>query len=334
LHTTPLAAQNPGFAKEPTITEYDVDPNWPQIPEQIGTKGWVSGLAVDQTDQIWFFKKGADPVQVYTPEGQFVRSWGRDMFVNPHQLRIDREGNIWVADFGQHTVRKFTPEGELLQTLGVRGEAGDDQNHFNMPTDMAITPTGDIFVADGYGNRRIVHFDREGRYIKEWGGYGSQPGKFVLPHAIVLGQQGKLFVADRNSGRIQVFDQDGNVLDVWSNLIMPWGLSITPDNELWVCGSSPHWWLRNGAYPEYKDQVFMRFSTDGRLLQMWQIPLGDIGDDKDHPDVTGLKPGEAVGVHCIATDSKGNLYVGEIYSERAQKFVPITVRPLEDESDS
>ena len=158
----PVAAQNPGFAKQPTITEYDADPHWPQIPENIGRKGWVSGLAIDDKDQVWCFKKGDDPVQVYTTEGKFVRSWGKGMFVNPHQLRIDHEGNIWVADFGLHVVQKFTPEGELLQTLGVKGVEGNDQTHFNKPTDMAITPTGEIFVTDGYGNRRIVHFDKEG----------------------------------------------------------------------------------------------------------------------------------------------------------------------------
>jgi len=327
--TAVVHAQNPGYAKQPTITEYDADPNWPQIPDNIGTKGWVSGLAVDDQDQIWFFKKCDDPVQVYTADGQFVRSWGKGMFVQPHHLRIDHEGNIWVADFGQHIVQKFTPEGKLLQTLGVKGEKGKDETHFNMPTDMAITPAGEIFITDGYGNRRVVHLDKNGKYVNEWGGYGTEPGKFVLPHAIVVDSQGKLYVADRNSGRIQVFDQSGKLLDVWANLIMPWGLSITSDDELWVCGSSPHWWLRDGEYPEYKDQVFMRFSTDGRVRQVWQIPLGDIGDDKNHPDTSRLKPGEAVGVHCIAADSKGNLYVGEIYSERAEKFVPVTTRPEE-----
>lgn len=322
-------AQNPSFARQPTVIEYDADPNWPQIPENIGTKGWVSGLAVDAQDQIWFFKKGDDPVQAYTADGTFVRSWGRDMFVNPHQLRIDDDGNIWLADFGLHVVEKFTPDGELLQTLGVRGESGEDEAHFDKPTDMAITPAGDVFVTDGYGNRRIVHFDAEGKFVKAWGGYGTEPGKFVLPHAIVVDAAGKLYVADRNSGRIQVFDQDGNVLDVWANIIMPWGLAITDSDDIWVCGSSPHWWLRNGEYPEYKDQVFMRFDTSGRVRQVWQIPLGDIGTDKDNPDTSGLKPGEAVGVHSIDVDSEGNLYVGEIYSERAQKFVPVTSREEE-----
>jgi len=320
------AAQNPTHAVAPTITEYDVDPAWPQRPETISGAGWVSGLAVDDKDQVWFFRKGPDPVQVYSASGEFVRSWGKDLFLNPHQLRIDPDGNIWVADFGLHVVQKFTPEGELLQTLGVRGEKGDDELHFNMPTDMVITPQGDIFVTDGYGNRRIVHFDKDGNFVKAWGSYGTEPGKFVLPHAIQLDSKGLLYVADRNSARIQIFTQQGELVDQWSNLIMPWGISINKKDEVWVCGSSPHWWVRDGKAPEYKDQLFMRFNTDGRVQQVWSIPLGDIGENKDKPDVSRLKPGEAVGVHCIAQDSQGNLYVGDIYGERAQKFVPVTQR--------
>ncbi len=326
VHPSDVLAQNPSFAKEPVIVEYDVDPDWPHYPDDVSRKGWVSGLAIDEEDQVWFFKKGPDPVQVYTADGEFVRTWGKDMFVNPHHLRIDHEGNIWVADFGLHVVQKFTPEGELLQTLGVKGEAGEDETHFNMPTDMAITKSGDIFITDGYGNRRIVHLDSEGNFIKAWGEYGSAPGQFVLPHAIVLDEDGNLYVADRNSGRIQVFDQEGQFLDQWSGVLMPWGLSISDDGDLWVCGSSPHWWKRNEAYPEYKDQLFLRFTPKGRVDRMWTIPLGDIGEDKDNPDTSRLKPGEAVGVHCIAEDSQGNVYIGDIYGERAQKFVPVVSR--------
>jgi hypothetical protein len=319
-------AEYPSFELKPTVVEYDVDPNWPQRPDHVSAAGWVSGLAIDDKDQVWIFKKGPDPVQVYASDGAFVRTWGKGMFSKPHQLRIDHEGNIWVADFGLHIVQKFTPEGKLLQTLGVRGEAGEDETHFNQPTDMAITPSGDIFVADGYGNRRIVHFDRGGKFIKAWGGPGSGAGEFVLPHAIVLGEGGRLYVADRNCGRIQIFDQEGKFVDQWSQVIMPWGLSIKGDN-LWVCGSSPHWWMRGGKYPEYKDQIIMRFGTDGRARQLWTLPLGDIGTDKEHPNVSLLKPGHAVGIHCIDVDSKDNVYVGDIYGEHAMKLVPVTTRP-------
>ncbi len=323
----PACAEDaPGFAVEPNLIEYDVDPTWPQRPDHVSGKGWVSGLAIDDKDQVWFFRKGPDPVQVYTTEGAFVRTWGRGMFENPHQLRIDHEGNIWVTDFGHHVVEKYTPEGELLLRLGVRGESGDDEKHFYRPTDVVVAPAGDIFVTDGYGNRRIVHLDKEGNFIKTWGSYGTRPGQFVLPHAIVMDSGGLLYVADRNSGRIQVFNQNGTFLDQWENILMPWGISINDKDEIWICGSSPHWWKRHGKYPEYKDQLFARFSTDGRVRQTWMIPLGDIGEDKNNPDVSRLKPGETVGVHCIAQDTQGNLYVGDIYGERAQKFVPVTTR--------
>lgn len=315
-HRAP-AAEYPSYSIEETITEYDVDSAWPKRPPQVMPFGWVSGMAIDAKERIWVFTKGADPVQVYTTDGKFVRTWGKGNFVEPHHLRIDHEGNVWVADFGLHVVQKYTPEGKLLMTLGTRGSAGEDRDHFNRPTDMVVTKSGDIFVTDGYGNRRIVHFDRNGKFVKAWGTYGTKPGQFVLPHAIAADSKGRLYVADRNSGRIQVFDQEGKVLDVWSNLIMPWGLSVTPNDDIWVCGSSPHWWERNGNYPEYKDQIFMRFSPDGRVRQVWTIPLAVKGKPK---------PGDAIGVHCIVQDSKGNLYVGDIYSERAQKFVPVTKR--------
>ena len=305
----------PGNAAEPNLVEYDVDPAWPKVPENVSDKGWVSGLAVDAEDRVWFFRKGPDPVQVYTADGEFVRTWGKAMFVNPHHLRIDHEGHVWMADFGQHIVQKFTQEGKLLVTFGTRGESGADETHFNMPTDMVVTKAGDVFVTDGYGNRRVVHLDAEGNFIKAWGTQGSKPGQFIMPHAIAVDSKGLLYVADRNSGRIQVFDQSGTFIDQWEGILMPWGLSINAKDEIWVCGSSPHWWTRHGKSPEYKDQLFVRFSTDGRVRQLWTIPLGEKGS---------AIPGEARGVHCIAQDSQGNLYVGDIYSERAQKFVPVT----------
>ena len=123
-----------------------------------------------------------------------------------------------------------------------------------------------------------------------------------------------------------VFNQQGKFLDEWSGLLMPCGLSGTDRDELWVCGSLPHWWKRPEKHPEYKDQLFMRFSTKGRVQQLWIIPLGDIGENKDKSDMARLKPGEAVVVHYIAQDSKGDIYVGDIYGERAQKFVTIRNR--------
>lgn len=315
--TCAVAANSPNFAREPVVVEYDVDPTWPQRPEHVSPEGWVSGMAIDSQNQIWFLRKGPDPVQVYRTDGTFVRTWGKDSFVDPHFLRIDPEGNIWISDFSQHIIQKYTPEGKLLLTLGVPGESGDDERHFNRPTDMVVTKAGDIYVTDGYGNRRVVHFDKEGRFVKTWGEYGSQPGQFIVPHAIAVDSQGLLYVCDRNSARIQLFRQDGTFVDQWSNIIMPWGISITKDDRIWVCGSTPHWWRRHGKYQEYKDQVFMRFSTDGRVRQLWMLPMGE-------PKKT--RPGETVGIHCIVQDPDGNIYVGDIYGEKAQKFIPIRKR--------
>jgi len=312
------AADAPGYARVPVVVEYDVDPSWPERPERLAPWGAVTGMAVDGEDRVWVLSKCDDPVQVYAADGTFVRTWGRGQFDSPHCIRIDRESNVWISDYALHVVQKYTPEGELLLTLGVRGEKGDDTTHFNRPTDMAITRAGDVFVTDGYGNRRVVHFGPGGKFIKTWGSYGTGPDQFVLPHAILVDSQGTLYVGDRNSGRILLFDQSGKPVDQWSGVIMPWGMSITPGDDVWVCGSSPHWWRRHGKYCEFKDQLLMRFSTDGRVRQVWSIPLGDPKNSK---------PGETIGVHAIVQDSLGNLYLGDAYGNRAQKLVPVTARP-------
>lgn len=304
----------PNYPKTPTVIEYRVDPAWPKRPERFAVNEGVLSVAVDCHNHVWCAAEKCDePIQVYTAAGDFVRSWGRGELVGPHSLRLDPEGNVWVADYHQHTVQKFTPEGRRLLTLGTPGAPGDDGTHFNRPTDVAFGPAGDLFVTDGYGNRRIVQFDARGKFLKAWGEYGPGPGQFVLPHAIVVDRAGRLCVADRNSGRIQIFDHQGRFLEQWTNLIMPWGLSLRADGDLWTCGSSPHWWYREGKYLEFKDQMFMRLSADGRVRQVWAVPLGDPKNPR---------PGETIGAHSIAEDSQGNLYVAEVYSRRAEKFVP------------
>ncbi len=305
-------ADYPNYPPQPTVIEYTVDPNWPQRPAELGPPAAVPSVAVDQHDQIWCFDRGDSPVQIYSTDGRLVRSWGRGLFGTPHGLRLDGNGNVWTTDIKKHVVQKFTPEGELLLTLGTAGESGEDETHFNSPTDMAITPTGDLFVSDGYGNRRIVHFDPQGRFVKAWGQYGGGPGEFCLPHQIVVDSRGTLYVADRNSGRIELFDQGGRFLKQWDHIIMPWGLWISAADELWVCGSSPQSWYRDGRYPPPKDQIVMRFSPEGSLEQLWTVPIGLDGQEK---------PGQCNWLHCVAIDSKGNLYAGDIVGKRLQKFV-------------
>ncbi len=282
--------------------------------------GEIPGVAVDAEDQVWIFTRANPPVQVYSAAGKFVQAWGEGLIgkseggFGSHSIRIDSRGMIWLADWANHVVLQVTPDGKLLQTLGTSGVAGCDETHLNMPTDMAVTPEGDVFVTDGYGNARVVHFNADGQFVKAWGSLGTEPGEFNLPHAIALDSKGKLYVADRNNARIQVFDQKGTFLDQWQNLIVPWGLWITPNNEIWVCGSSPMPWRDTddelGCPP--KDQILMKFAPCGRVLQLWGVPKGADGKEQ---------PGELNWIHGIALDSEGNIYVTDIIGKRTQKLL-------------
>ncbi|MEE8450990.1 MAG: peptidyl-alpha-hydroxyglycine alpha-amidating lyase family protein [Thermoguttaceae bacterium] len=294
-------------------TSYRVDPSWPQRPDDVQW-GKMAGVTIDAKGQIWLHTRANPPVQVYDADGRFIRGWGEDIIESAHYLRIDHEGKVWASDIGKHVIMQFTPEGKLLKTLGTPGEPGEDETHLNKPTDMAVTPDGDVFVSDGYGNSRIVHFDRHGKFVKAWGKRGTGPGEFNLPHSIVVDSQGILYVADRSNARIQVFDQTGKFLAQWCDLLVPWGLAVTGNDEIWACGSSPMVWPEDGGLlgcPP-KDQLFMRLDRDGKLLQLWTIPKGEDGQEK---------PGELNWLHAIAEDAHGNIYAGDIIGERAQKFV-------------
>jgi hypothetical protein len=295
---------------------YEVDPQWPKKPESIKWR-YVTGVAVDRHDRVWTINAIDPPVQAYDREGNLVASWGTGQFTLPHYLRIDADDNIWAADFRQHTIRKFTPEGKLLLTLGVPNEAGVDEKHLNGPTDMAITPAGDVFATDGYGNNRIVHFNKHGDFVKSWGKLGVASGELSQPHSIVVDSKGLLYVAERNNCRIQVFDQSGRSLAQWRNLVNPWGLCLLPDNKLLVCGSSPKRWKDAGNLGNPPtDQLVMKLDLDGRALELWTFPLAKPGE---------MLPGHLDWVHGIAADSRGHLYLTDVADDspthRLQKFI-------------
>lgn len=298
---------------------YALDHDWPHADcrEHWGA---MSGLTIDAQDRIWTLNRGEVPVQVFDRQGQLLAAWGQGRFTRPHQIRIDPEGAIWIVDAGSHLVQKFTEQGDLLLTLGTAGVAGDDSAHFDGPTDIAITPDGDLFVSDGYGNNRIVHFDATGRFLKTWGRLGSNPGEFSLPHAIALNSRGSLYVADRNNARVQIFDPQGRFLDEWRDLLVPWGLWITDRDEVYACGSSPMRWPGKLPIPGMvlgvppKDQLVMRFDPEGRLRRLWTFPM---------PDGEETHPGELDWVHTVAVDSQGDLYLGDIQGQRAQRFTSL-----------
>ncbi len=296
---------------------YEVDPAWPQRPSGVAW-GHVPGVAVDAKDQVWLYTRAEPPVQVYAADGTFLRAWGTGVVGKAHHIKIDRDGAIWLADIGLHVIRKFTPQGEVLLTLGTPGVAGNDASHLFKPTDMAFAANGDIFVSDGYGNNRVVVFSKEGEFLRQWGSLGTGPEEFSLPHAITLDQQGRVYVADRNNMRVQIFDQQGKLLDSWANIVVPWGFWNSPDGDIWVCGSSPMVWTVDPKYPTAplgcppKDQLIIRFSTTGRVKQLWTIPKAEDGREV---------PGQLNWVHAMAIDSRGDLYLTDIIGQRAQKFI-------------
>jgi hypothetical protein len=302
----------PGLGAD-VSTQYQLDPKWPQKPAD-AVWGAMSGISINDKHEIWLFTRGTPPVQVYDRDGKYLRGWGADIVGKAHQIRFDRDGNVWLVDVGDHVVLKCTPDGKLLKTLGVKGVSGDDAAHFYKPTDIAITPDGQLLITDGYGNSRVVHFDREGKFVKAWGKPGTGPGEFDLPHSICMDNKGRLYVADRSNFRVQVFDQSGKFLAEWRDRMVPWSLCITRNDEIWACGSSPMPHVKDkllfGLPP--KDQVLIKFNTSGKPLETWTIPKGEEGQEK---------PGDLNWVHAIAEDSQGNLYVGDIMGKRAQKFV-------------
>lgn len=239
----------------PRIYPYAGTSDWAKLP---AGRSWgaPSGVDIDPDGtSVWVIERCGDfsgpgcaqsdvaPILKFDASGKLVKSFGAGMFLFPHGIAVDRGGNVWVTDGrGQegkgHQVFKFSPDGELLLTLGQPGVAGEGHNTLNRPSDVAIAPNGDIFVADGHTgmdtNMRIVKYSSDGTYIKEWGRKGSAPGELDGAHGLDFDSSGRLFVADRENHRIQIFDQDGNFLDAWTQFGTPSGLYITRDDNLYV----------------------------------------------------------------------------------------------------
>ena len=164
--------------------------------------------------------------------------------------------------------------------------------------------------------------EKNGKFVKAWGKLGIEPGQFSLPHSVVADSKGRLYVADRNNARIQVFEGDGTFVDEWRNIVVPCSLCMTKNDELWVCGTSPMTWRAIDnmlGYPP-KDQLLMKFNTSGKLLQLWSSPVGYTTNDP---------PGTLNWTHGLTVDSAGNVYVVEVKGNRVQKFTLMNPDPKE-----
>ncbi len=189
---------------------------------------------------------------------------------------------------------KFDAAGKLLLALGRKGRPGAGPDQFDRPTDMAVAPDGTFYVSDGYGNSRVLKFSKDGKLLRQWGKKGKGEGEFDLPHAVCLDGRGRVYVADRENNRIQVFDGDGKFLAVWKESGAPFGLFRAPDGRLFVADGRAGWVKVLGA--------------DGR-------PLGRFGEK-------GTGPGQFQMPHMLCVDAHGAVYVADVGGKRVQKFVP------------
>jgi len=223
------------------LLKYAVDIRFGLEPEHTMPEGWffgrVSAAASDAKGEVYVFHRNTkiDPIIVFDNNGKYLRSWGKDLFDNPHGIRIDPEGNVWCVDNGAHLVRKFTRDGKLLLTLGVRGERANDETHFGSPTDIAWDrKTLDFYVSDGYGNSRVMKFNKDGKFLLSWGKPGSAPGEFQTVHAVATDSRGRVYISDRSNERIQIFTPQGEFLKQWTHLGATQGLDISGKDEVWV----------------------------------------------------------------------------------------------------
>ncbi|MCE2475430.1 MAG: hypothetical protein J4F47_07660 [Alphaproteobacteria bacterium] len=312
--------------------EYEVLEGWEQLPEN-----WsfveVAGVAVDSKDRVYVFNRGAHPVIVFDKEGKFLNAWGEGVFASAHGIFIDHNDHVWCADNFDHTVRKFTTDGELLMTLGeanqpantgfVLGESPVQHagGPFNMVTNVAVTGAGDLFIADGYGNARVHHFTGTGELVASWGGPGGAPGEFNLPHGIAVDRSGRVFVADRENSRIQIFSPTGEYLDSWNWVNRPDDLFLDEQENLYIAELG--WTV---PIPERPHFPFMRHPPVGHA-PIARVTICDL-DGNIQAQLGGedpLLPGNFIVPHGIWADSRGDLYVGEVVaaSGAIEHFAPL-----------
>jgi len=213
----------------------DVAPIEIAPPHQGWEMGMVSWIAAGDEGLIYLLQRGegADPVIALDRTGRVVQSWGRGLYATPHSVRVDPDGNVWTADAKSSRVLKFAPDGTLLMEIAVGGQPEGCDGNFCGTTDVAFGPDGNVFIADGYRNARILRYTPDGRKVAEWGSPGTGPGEFRLPHSIAVDEDGIVYVADRENGRIQRFDRDGTFLGEWPDYGKTFSLDLTP-GAVWL----------------------------------------------------------------------------------------------------
>lgn len=275
---------------------YELVENWAKLPD-----GWVftqvAAVAVDENDRVYVFNRSEHPIIVFDKDGNFIEAWGEGHFASAHGMCFAADGSLWLADNVDHTVKHFSRNGEHIRTLGTLNVPGADGEPFNKPTDTSVAANGDLYVSDGYGNFRVHVYTGAGDYKFSWGQVGLPgvwDGDFNLPHNIWV-HGDRVYVADRENHRVQLFDLQGNHVETWTDFIQPTDIYIDPRHDEIV------------YVAELRNRVTI-CDRNGVVLSRWgRFPTKDVG--------------MFYAAHGIWTDSEQSVYIGEVLEgQRIQKF--------------
>jgi hypothetical protein len=306
-----------------------------ELPLPAGTKPWTPygmlnptrGLATGNADGLsatcepvpkrGWERRWHHSVFIVDRNGKLVDEWPfmEKMFAQdkcgrgPHKIKMnpyDPEKHVWIIDDQQHVIWKFTYDGKLVMTLGTLGKRGRDAGRlFDRPTDIDWLPDGTFFISDGYGGVRVAKFDKDGKFLMDWGSAPKDPNnpgpnEWNTVHSIAISKDGRLFVVDRGHRRFQVFDVNGKFLDMFTTGVnsSPYYHFISTDQYLWVGDGGTN--------------RIVKYDLDGHYLYGWGAGGG----------LSSGRPGTFNGPHQLATDQEGNLYVAEVFNGRVQKFRP------------
>jgi streptogramin lyase len=325
---------------------FDSVPDFPKLPDGLNF-GEVPGVAVNSHGHVFVFTRSntaggpayapaAGQLLEFTSDGEFLREVGKGLYAwaEAHTVRIDKDDNIWAIDKGSDMVIKFNPAGRVKMVFGRRSESADGAKPwehvdpprpavdglFRQPTDVAWDSEGNIYITDGYINSRVAKYDKNGQWVKSWGEYGTKPGQFRIPHAIVIDRNNNIYVGDRSNRRIQVFDTDGKFLRMFTIDVPPvpgtkpvngntpsgdsLAASIGAPNSICITpGPNQVLFVGESTFP---GRLF-KVSLDGRVL-------GVIGR-------SGRQLKEFSGIHQLACPSENEVYAAETSNWRVQKLI-------------
>ena len=288
---------------------YELVPNWGPLPEGYSFQE-IAAVAVDSKDNVYAYHRGSNPVIVFDEHGSLINSWGDDVLGEAHGMFISPSDDIYLVDRSNHTIEKCDPNGNPLLTFGEKGHCSPafSNRPFNLPQGVAVSATGDVYVADGKNNNAVHKYSSDGRHLLSWGSQGTGPGEFNEPHGIWVARDGTVIVADRGNNRLQFFRPDGDYLSEWGENVIhhPDHIYIDQEGVIYVTEIEYH-------------RVSI-LSPTGQLLSRWG---GGPGIQEGRLAGTN-RPGYFDSPHGIWGDSKGSLYISEVRGgRRIQKFVRV-----------